>query len=137
MMDKSCGLLAAVVVSIFSTNAFAESFTCPPSIAVSEAPAAVDGFTASSETKHYPFRFVSFFDGDPKEMADLAPDEELKADIIVQVWDLEPTEGRAITAVCRYRGTEATLQATLPDTIKSCTLVTPKTGNAAVTLSCK
>ncbi len=137
-MKKTLGLLAAIVIPICSTSAFAQSFTCPPSIAVDERPAAVEGFTAVPGDGPHAFRFVSFFDGDPKDLADLAPDtDEDKGDKIVETWQLVAVPGNRITVICRYDDTDATLQTLLPETIKSCTLVSLKGDASPATLTCK
>jgi hypothetical protein len=65
---------------------------------------------------------VSFYDGDPSEMADLAPEEGPNPKVIEQRWQLTRTPGRPIVMVCRYHGTDRTIRKEVPPDIKECRL---------------
>jgi hypothetical protein len=65
---------------------------------------------------------VSFFDGDPEELADLAPEELPNADKLAQRWEFVRTKGRPIVMICRYHGTQQTVRKEVPANIKECRL---------------
>jgi len=91
---------------------------CPPTITDDKR---VDGGSAQTEHK---FRYVSFYEGDPKDEVDLAPDDDgPDPSKLEQRWELTRTPGRPITMVCRYHGTDRTYVETVPAKVKSCTLI--------------
>lgn len=106
-------LAAAAALAALST-AQASDLTCPATLETDEV---IAGVQAS-----YSFRYVSFFDGDPAEMTDLAPEDASEQSRIEQQWRLVRSPGRPITMVCRYHGTDRTVQKVVPDDIKECRL---------------
>jgi hypothetical protein len=60
-------LAAAAAALLSAGTAQAASFTCPATLD-SDA-------TSGGQPQTFKFRYVSFFDGDPEELADLAPEE--------------------------------------------------------------
>jgi hypothetical protein len=73
---------------------------------------------------------VSFYEGHPKEMADLAPDNEGAADGTPRVWTFPQgksgKKGAAIWQVCRYTNTRLTLTRKIEADTKSCRVKTSK-----------
>ena len=129
-----------VLAVLLPTGAFAaDGFTCPALIKVAETPTPVDGWTADAGTTTHDFRHVSFFDGDPKDMVDLAPDEKVSGKKLTQTWELKTEAG--ITVVCRYHDSAATFTAKLPKGIAACTLTGQVDGKGEIVgtplLACK
>lgn len=77
---------------------------------------------ASMKTDHKILRFeaLSVFDGEPSMRVDLMPDTE------TSTWSLEVEQqeakkaGRKLYMVCRYRGTEKTVQLPIPYEFDEC-----------------
>ncbi len=92
----------------------ADSFTCPAQIESDATP----GGTPQS----FKFRYVSFFDGDPEELADLAPDQGPDPKKLEQHWQFTRAQGRPIVMICRYHGTQQTVRKDVPANIKQCRL---------------
>jgi hypothetical protein len=111
---------------------------CPATISVNERPV---GSAAGAVLVEHPFRYVSFYEGDPKDQADLAPDEGPDPKKLEQHWELTRTPGQHITMVCRYHGTDKTVVDVVPPTVKSCTLTGEMDAHGEVigspTLECK
>jgi hypothetical protein len=126
-------LAAAAVAALSATGAQAASFTCPAEIE--------SDTTAGGQPQSFKFRYVSFFDGDPDELVDLAPDDGPDANKLVQHWQFTRTKGRPITMVCRYHGTQQTVRKVVPASIKECRLEGTMDGKGEVvgspTLTCK
>ena len=116
-MNMRAVSLAALGISLFASPAFAGP--CPPTISVDEKP---PGSAAGAIPVEHKFRYVSFFEGDPKDQADLAPDDGPNPKKLEQRWDLTRMPGQTITMVCRYHGTDKTITQVLPPAISSCTL---------------
>lgn len=92
----------------------AGAVSCPQTLAADDE----DGAPAA-----YAFRYVSFFEGDPSALVDLAPDEILEGSALTQIWTFaSPPRTEAIVMLCRYHGTEAVLRVDIPDEVTSCTL---------------
>jgi hypothetical protein len=106
--------VAAAAVVLSATGAKAETFTCPATI---ESDATPGGLPQS-----FKFRYVSFFDGDPEDLVDLAPDDGPDPNKLVQRWQFTRTKGKPITMVCRYHGTQQTVRKVVPASIKECRL---------------
>ena len=107
--------LTAIAALGAASVARAETFTCPAVLETDTTPA--------GHPQSFKFRYVSFCDGDPSELADLAPEEDLaKAGHLNQRWEIVRNPGRPIVVVCRYHGTEATIRKNLPPGIKECRL---------------
>lgn len=108
-------MLTAVFAALMTTGAAqAASFTCPATLD-SDA-------TSGGQPQTFKFRYVSFFDGDPEELADLAPDELPNPDKLTQRWEFTRTKGRPIVMICRYHGTQQTVRKEVPANIKECRL---------------
>jgi hypothetical protein len=107
-------VLAMLSIAVLSVPAHAEAFGCPATI---ESDA-----TAGGAPQSFKFRYVSFFDGDPEELADLAPDEGPDPKKLEQRWQFERAPGRAIVMICRYHGTQQTVRKDVPANIKECRL---------------
>ncbi|MBP6014833.1 MAG: hypothetical protein KBA31_21605 [Alphaproteobacteria bacterium] len=106
--------LAAAILLAASTTASASPLNCPAELAA-------DDGAGGTEAVHK-FRYVSFFDGDPSEMADLAPEEGPNPKLLEQRWQLTRTAGRPIVMVCRYHGTDRTLRQEVPPDVQECRL---------------
>ncbi len=108
-------MFAAAAAALLSMGtAEAASFTCPATLD-SDA-------TSGGQPQTFKFRYVSFFDGDPEELADLAPDELPNANKLTQRWEFVRTKGRPIVMICRYHGTQQTVRKEVPANIKECRL---------------
>ena len=107
--------LAIAAAAAFATahTAAASELSCP---------ATLDADETSSTGTSYKFRYVSFYDGDPSEMADLAPSEGPNPKVLEQRWQLTRNAGRPIVMVCRYHGTDRTVQKEVPSDIQVCRL---------------
>ena len=127
--------LAILPITVLATAgaARAESFTCPAEI---ESDA-----TAGGTPQTFKFRYVSFFDGDPEDLADLAPDEGPDPKRLEQRWQFTRTKGRPIVMICRYHGTQQTVRKNVPASIKECRLTGLVSDEGEVvgspTLTCK
>jgi hypothetical protein len=105
--------LSLLSIAVFAAaSARAESFTCPVQVETDA--------TAGGTPQSFKFRYVSFYDGDPAEMADLAPDDGPDPKKLHQRWQFARTPGRPIVMVCRYHGTQATVRKDVPASIKEC-----------------
>jgi hypothetical protein len=107
--------LATAAAALMSAGIVqAASFTCPATIESDN--------TAGGMPQTFKFRYVSFFDGDPGELADLAPEELPNPDKLMQRWEFVRSKGRPIVMVCRYHGTQQTVRKDVPANIKECRL---------------
>lgn len=126
-------LAAAAVAAISATAAQAASFTCPATIETDT--------TSGGQPQSFKFRYVSFFDGDPEDLADLAPEDGPDPNKLVQRWQFTRTKGRPIIMICRYHGTQQTVRKEVPASIKECRLDGTMDGKGEVvgspTLTCK
>jgi hypothetical protein len=104
----------AAIALLSAGVAQAASFTCPATIESDS--------TSGGVPQTFKFRYVSFFDGDPGELADLAPEELPNPDKLVQRWEFVRTKGKPIVMVCRYHGTQQTVRKDVPANIKECRL---------------
>ncbi|MBN8890059.1 MAG: hypothetical protein ABS99_04670 [Acetobacteraceae bacterium SCN 69-10] len=108
--------LAMAALAATAGPAAAAGLACPGTLAIQpqeqvQAPA---GWQAASEPQNHYLRGARLFDGDPKDLADLIGERG--------GWDLLPNEGRGYTLICQYEGTEATLQARVPEGLRRCTV---------------
>ena len=95
----------------------------PASASSLSCPDAIDGGIASVGTADsFKFRYVSFFDGDPSEMADLAPEDSANPKVLEQRWQLSRAPDRPVYMVCRYHGTDETVKREVPADVKECRL---------------
>jgi hypothetical protein len=65
---------------------------------------------------------VTFYDGPPKDMASLVPDETHVKGKVLASWDLTPNPGRQYWLACGYSGTRLTLTRPLAKELRSCTV---------------
>jgi len=113
-MRASLVVLSAVAALAVAPAARADEFNCPANIE--------SDLTPAGHPQSFKFRYVSFFDGDPAEMADLAPDDGSNPKVLEQRWSFTRAPGRPIVMVCRYHGTEATVRKEVPPEIQECRL---------------
>lgn len=112
---KFCLTLAvAGSALLLASPASAASLSCPETIEA--------GISTAGNSDSFKFRYVSFFDGDPSEMANLAPDDGAKPKILEQRWQFTRTPDRPIYMVCRYHGTDETVKKEVPADVKQCRL---------------
>lgn len=105
---RTAANLAALVVLTGASGAAAAPFSCPATLDAGGQP--------------HKFKYVSFFDGDPADLADLAPDDRSTSPKLDQTWRFERQQGRPIVMVCRYHGTQETVRKDVPASIKECRL---------------
>ena len=107
---------------------------CPAAVSV-------DDRSPGAASVQHPFRYVSFYEGDPKDQADLAPDEGPNSKKLEQRWELTRTPGKPITMVCRYHDTDKTVVDVVPPAVNSCTLTGEMDAHGEIigspTLACK
>ena len=105
----------SVLASLAMTSGLrAEPFTCPAAVETAN--------TAGGLPQSFKFRYVSFFDGDPADLADLAPEEGPDPKKLQQRWELTRSKDRPIVMICRYHGTDKTVRREVPLSIKECRL---------------
>jgi len=97
-----------------SSGARAETFACPAQVE--------SDTTSGGLPQSFKFRYVSFFDGDPADLVDLAPDDGPDAKKLEQRWEFTRTPGRPIVMICRYHGTDMTVRRDVPLEIEECRL---------------
>lgn len=107
-------LVAAAAFAAVLSSAGASELTCPATLENDNTPAGLP--------QSFKFRYVSFFDGDPREMADLAPEEGPNPKVLEQRWQFTRAPGRPIVMVCRYHGTDRTTVTEVPAGIQECRL---------------
>lgn len=107
-------IAASIIWAAASALAQAQELTCPTSLE----PELSAGSTSSS----FKFRYVSFFDGDPSEMVDLAPDDGTNPKVLEQRWQFARTSERPVIMVCRYHGTDQIVTKEVPTEVKECRL---------------
>jgi hypothetical protein len=112
---KLCLTLAlAGSALLLAAPASAASLSCPETIDA--------GISTAGAADSFKFRYVSFFDGDPSEMADLAPDDGANPKVLEQRWQFTRAPDRPIYMVCRYHGTDETVKKEVPADVKQCRL---------------
>ncbi len=94
---------------------------CPATIRVEPqklaAPVAGWSVVATRPEPHQ-LQAITFFDGDPKEEASLAPDRSTK---LQQTWEFGAAQ-RPQWLTCRYTGTSVVIGKVLPKQVKACTV---------------
>ena len=97
------------------------TFTCPDEIKTAQSIAALMTGWESAEEKQYPsvLESVSLYDGPPKDMADLEPDNGDSNDVNL-VWTFGGAS-KNIWLRCNYAHTRLTLAKLLPDGFTTCT----------------
>ncbi len=104
----------AVAFAAALQAAGASEFSCPATLDTDE--------TAGGLPVSYKFRYVSFFDGEPRDMADLAPEEGPNPKVLEQRWQFTRSPGRPIVMVCRYHATDRTVVKEVPPDVQECRL---------------
>lgn len=66
-------------------------------------------------------KYVSFFDGDPAQMVELAPDDASAEGKLDLTWQFGPRTAPGVTMVCSYSNSE-TQRTPLPDDVSVCKL---------------
>lgn len=66
-------------------------------------------------------KYVSFFDGDPAQMIELAPDDASAEGKLDLTWQFGPRRPEGVTMVCNYSNSE-TQRTPLPETVSVCKL---------------
>ncbi len=66
-------------------------------------------------------KYVSFFDGDPSQMIELAPDDASAGGNLDLTWQFAPSNPGGITMVCSYSNSETQRKA-LPEGVTVCKL---------------
>lgn len=122
-------IVAYLILSIASSSAFAVEIKCPREIFTSQSlaepiagweefvrPSGVDPAPKSSYIER-----IDIYDGDPKEIVQLKPDDENATN---QTWSFsEPAPaGRPIYMSCVYLGTRIQVIKALPLNFKECTV---------------
>lgn len=120
MKASSLALAAAMALPCIANAA--ETDICPAAIQTQQDAKQVPyPFRAVEIKRESPLMGLTFFDGDPKELASLAPDEEKHAGgLIVSTWTFPPGNPRGITTQCLYEGTRIVLERALDSAITSC-----------------
>lgn len=106
--------VTAVAFAATLSAAAASELSCPTTLDSDE--------TSGGMPVSYKFRYVSFFDGDPREMADLAPEEGPNPKVLEQRWQFTRSPGRPIVMVCRYHETDRTVVQEVPSDVQECKL---------------
>lgn len=106
--------LTAIAFAAALSTAGASELSCPATLDTDE--------TAGGLPVSYKFRYVSFFDGDPAEMADLAPEEGPNPKMLEQRWQFTRSPGRPIVMICRYHATDRTVVKEVPPGTQECRL---------------
>lgn len=73
----------------------------------------------SKTTSHY-LDSIEVFDGPPRELASLIPDEEAGPGRPWTRWIFAPQRRRSLWLVCGYKGTDLKIKHELPNTITQC-----------------
>lgn len=74
---------------------------------------------ASKNTSHY-LDSIEVFDGPPRDLASLVPDEEASPGRPLARWIFASQRRRSLWLVCGYNGTDHKIKHELPNTIKQC-----------------
>jgi hypothetical protein len=130
-------ILTVVCCSLGSAFAMASEFNCPTRIKTKQSaiskPGGWEAFNDISAVHH--LRKVDFYDGNPKKMVQLAPDNPNSAGD--PSWSFGST-GLEAWMVCRYTETRITMAKRLPNGLKSCEVKYSKDNPPQVTaVTCK
>jgi hypothetical protein len=100
----------------------ADGIQCPAQVQVRQQIATpIAGWSAGADKTPNQLSGLTFFDGKPEEEASLAPDSQTRQngkDLLV--WNFGADSNRPTFLVCRYAGTNVTLQRELPKGTRSC-----------------
>jgi hypothetical protein len=118
---RTCKIVLLAVLA--AALAAAADVRCPERISTTQTLAqAVPGWTNQMDATPNLLAGVTFYDGPPKDLASLAPDETHAKGKVLANWDLPPTPGGQYWLVCSYSGTHITLARPLPKELRSCTV---------------
>jgi hypothetical protein len=113
-------LLLAVLGAALAS---AEDIHCPERISTKQTLAqAVPGWADQMDATPNLLAGVTFYDGPPKDLASLVPDETHVKGKVLATWDLTPNSGRQYWLACGYAGTRVTLARALPKELRTCTV---------------
>jgi len=117
-------LIEAAVLALLCASAHAaETDICPARLETRQSAKAPYPFEAVAGDVASPLMGVTFFDGDPKEGASLAPDDEARAaGTTLSTWKFAPGDERGIFVRCSYFGTSLQLQRRFAPTPGACTV---------------
>jgi hypothetical protein len=115
---------AALACAALCGAAFAaESDVCPARLETRQIAKAPYPYQLVSGEEASPLMGVTFFDGDPKDEASLAPDSEKKAaGTTVSTWKFAADDKLGTFVRCSYFGTSLQLQRRLVPTPGTCTV---------------
>jgi hypothetical protein len=113
----------ALCMAASTTVWAADAVRCPPRIEVNQRLAVqVPGWSAISDALPHQLAGLTFFDGNPREKASLAPDKEAGiSGKSVASW-IFPAGERPTWVACRYAWTEVVLTRELPKGTRTCSV---------------
>lgn len=128
--------LVFLTLAVLSCGAQSEELQCPSNIAVKETlEQSPQGWSIGNNGIPSSLARVTFFDGDPKNQASLAPDRDFKSGKDqVAVWKFGAGQG-PIWLACEYLSTSITLMRELP-AYRQCR-VTYSVGNIVKRIDCQ
>jgi len=119
MMLATRAALAALCGSAFA----AEGDICPAHLETRQSVKAPYPFQAVPGESASPLMGITFFDGDPKDEASLAPDDEKKVTgTTVSTWKFAGSDKSSTFVRCSYFGTSVQLQRRLVPAPGTCTV---------------
>ena len=116
---RTCAMvLLAIVAAALATG---EDIRCPDRISTAQTLSQTpSGWTNQTDATPNILAGVTFYDGPPKDLASLAPDETHAKGKVLASWDLTPNPGRQYWLTCGYSGTRITLARPLPKELRTC-----------------
>jgi len=112
---------AAALVTLCGSAFAAESDICPAHLETQQSAKAPYPFQAVPDKHASPLMGITFFDGDPKDEASLAPDREKKlAATTVSTWTFDAGKKGSTFVRCSYFSTSVQLQRPLTPTPGTC-----------------
>jgi hypothetical protein len=101
----------------------ADPVQCPPRIEVNQRLAAqIPGWSAIPDQIPHQLAGLTFFDGNPRDQASLAPDRQTTVNgKAMALWTFG-VSGNPIWVVCRYAATDVMLTRQLPKPVRSCSI---------------
>jgi hypothetical protein len=120
-MYRTCTIL--LLGALAASLAVAGDVGCPERISTTQTLAqTVPGWTNQMDATPNLLAGVTFYDGPPKELASLVPDETHAKGKLLASWQLFPNPGRQYWLACIYSGTRITLARPLPKELRACTV---------------
>jgi hypothetical protein len=117
-------LFSLMVFTLGPAGLFAADLVqCPPRIEVNQRLAVqFPRWSAISDQIPHQFAGLTFFDGNPRDQASLAPDKQTTVNgKTVALWTFGVSGGR-IWVACRYAATDVMLTRELPRTVRTCSI---------------